>query len=284
MIRVPRSPKPASLDGRAAARERLRAAHYFETPLSEGDARKPFKFKAYSAEDVKKTLESMFHRKCAYCESRYAATQPVDVEHWRPKAEVVDANGSARGYYWLASSWENLLPSCIDCNRERKQFVEPDVERVVGKANRFPVKAARASRPEELSGEDPLLLDPCDPVVDPADHLEFASEGVVRAAPIGGIRSERGAESIEVYALNRSGLVLERLERLRLIQLGIQRIEILGRLLEAKPSPTGRRLDLVEDLIAHEMNTLRNFCEAPQPYAQMARQIVEAFFRKRDGT
>ena len=58
--------------------------------------------------------------KCAYCESFYAGTQPVDVEHYRPKGKV-DGMAGHPGYWWLAGRWENLLPSCIDCNRKRRQ-------------------------------------------------------------------------------------------------------------------------------------------------------------------
>jgi 5-methylcytosine-specific restriction endonuclease McrA len=83
---------------------------------------------------------------CAYCESRYAGTQPMDVEHFRPKGKVLEDDGTeVRGYYWLASEWANLLPSCIDCNRERRQWLaDLGAVRSVGKGERFPlVKGSR---------------------------------------------------------------------------------------------------------------------------------------------
>src|SRR6266545_3401433 len=52
-----------------------------------------YNYQAYRLEGVKKALEGLFHGKCAYCESRYTATQPVDVEHYRPKGEVICSNG-----------------------------------------------------------------------------------------------------------------------------------------------------------------------------------------------
>ena len=77
-------------------------------------------FTRYKHDTVKEALEALFHGKCAYCESDYAGTQPVDIEHYRPKGEV-EGVPDHPGYWWLAAEWENLLPSCIDCNRKRRQ-------------------------------------------------------------------------------------------------------------------------------------------------------------------
>jgi uncharacterized protein (TIGR02646 family) len=74
---------------------------------------------------VKAALDAMFHGKCAYCEFMYIGGMPVDIEHFRPKGAVI-VGGKMRkpGYYWLAAKWENLLPSCIDCNRKRDQELQ----------------------------------------------------------------------------------------------------------------------------------------------------------------
>ena len=65
---------------------------------------------------------------------RCVATQPVDVEHRRPKGavevEVVDAKGNrkvrkARGTTG-GRRVDEPAPSCIDCNRQRQQV--PDAE------------------------------------------------------------------------------------------------------------------------------------------------------------
>ena len=45
------------------------------------------------------------------------------MEHYRPKARVSTEQGDKPGYYWLAARWENLLPSCTDCNSPRKQVM-----------------------------------------------------------------------------------------------------------------------------------------------------------------
>lgn len=130
MIRVRRDQPPSVLtdeDG-PGLRERAEAeaayAEYLEA-IQDGAEDKGFKFSfsVYKHADVKERLEELFHGKCAYCESRYSSTRPMDVEHYRPKGRVAESEGHP-GYYWLAAEWTNLLPSCIDCNRRRNQFDE----------------------------------------------------------------------------------------------------------------------------------------------------------------
>src|SRR5262245_40081226 len=78
-------------------------------------------------------LLKLFNGKCAYCETDIESNQPGDVEHFRPKGRVVDEEFEPirinhpkwgemdhPGYFWLAYEWDNLFPSCIDCNRYRK--------------------------------------------------------------------------------------------------------------------------------------------------------------------
>src|SRR4051794_32743307 len=109
---------PAILTGPdcAGARETNRAIGYYNrTP----PPAKAYGYRVYRADEIKQALNEAFGFKCAYCESFYEATAPVDVEHYRPKGEIVTSTGRTLrpGYYWLAAEWGNLLPSCIDCNR-----------------------------------------------------------------------------------------------------------------------------------------------------------------------
>ncbi|RVI09473.1 endonuclease [Sinorhizobium meliloti] len=154
------------------------------------DAAKTFEFARYKESAVKLELERLFHGKCAYCESFYGSTQPVDVEHYRPKGEVEGVPGH-RGYYWLAMDWNNLLPSCIDCNRRREQkapsalvgsivklLSSGEFDRTrkmsLGKSSAFPLatETGRALAPgDNLLGEQRLLLDPTRD--DPREHLTF---------------------------------------------------------------------------------------------------------------
>lgn len=152
----------------------------------------------------------LFHGKCAYCEAKIVLDQHNgDVEHFRPKGGVTDENDKVieiensggrrqphRGYYWLAYSWENLLPSCIACNRPNKLG-----DRRVGKWNRFPVVGKHASSRAELAQERPLLLNPLLARDDPAQHLQFDPD---TGRIIG--TTEQGRMTVFVLNLNREGL------------------------------------------------------------------------------
>jgi uncharacterized protein (TIGR02646 family) len=264
-------------EGKGAAETAKAKSHYEKKAALK--RRKAFAFACYRSPEVKRALADLFHGKCAYCESRYEGTQPVDVEHWRPKAKIVEGEEEIEpGYYWLAADWDNLLPSCIDCNRERTQVLTPTGEiRTVGKANRFPLEpgSVRARTQNDVALERPLLLNPC--YDHPEEHLEFIREAVVRPRrQSSGALSLKGEVSIEVYALNRTGLVQSRFEILLLIQ---QRMYTIKRLLEILDSED---LDesiqvIAEDLLGHELEALSRFRHPDQPYSQMARQAIDPF-------
>ncbi|MBS0206775.1 MAG: hypothetical protein JSS49_28205 [Planctomycetes bacterium] len=144
-----------------------------------------------------------FFGKCAYCECYITDFQHGDIEHFRPKLGVTDENDapvsitnpdgsltSHPGYFWLAYHWQNLLPSCVDCN----QPSEVDGHKV-GKHNRFPVQGQHAFIPAGVSAERPLLLNPlCD---EPADHInvDVKTGHAIASSP-------QGAMSISVFGLN----------------------------------------------------------------------------------
>lgn len=148
--------------------------------------------------------EGPFFGKCAYCESFVATDQPGDIDHYRPKSAVKDENdndivveidGSSvphPGYYWLAYQWENLLPSCRDCNSVTKS--KTGGQRI-GKGNLFPVKNFRAVAPGQEDQEEPFILNPL--VDDPADHLMIDSTGIISEI------TDNGRECLKVFGLNR---------------------------------------------------------------------------------
>ena len=203
MIRVERSrvqrPPILDLDHNSPARiERDKAHTYFSEPTRNRQQR--FEFKVYRHQSVKEALTVLFWGKCAYCEAKVLRGGPLDVELFRPKAGVVE-NPDHPGYWWLAMVWENMLASCVDCNRIRTH------EGVrTGKANRFPLEAEthRAFKPGDEVHEQPMLLDPCND--DPEKHLIFDSSGTVVSD------TDRGKVTISVLGLNRPFLVQARRE------------------------------------------------------------------------
>ena len=248
--------------------------------------KEPFPYRAYSDNSIKEALGRLFNQKCAYCESRYAATQPMDVEHWRPKSEVLVFEGEKRyrrrGYYWLAADWNNLLPSCIECNRSREQEIAELDQRVtprrrsLGKGNLFPLadETKRAVNNAGISQEEPLILHPC--VDQPQDYLEFIDYGLVRAkVDETNTAKPKGEKSIEVFGLNRMELVQSRREVLLLIQQRMFTILALASQLEEKQ--TKRRQELIEDLLSYELDALSQFRDPRRPYSLMARQLIDEF-------
>lgn len=178
-----RQPDAMTGDDSPAKYELNKFRRYFEAPTDKAPA-----FAVYKSDSVKKQLNELFHGKCAYCESYYASTAPVDVEHYRPKGAVYE-DPAHSGYWWLGMDWNNLLPSCIDCNRKRKQMMPKLSAKLLtlqeghrgfsqgllmssGKKDSFPVLGTRAmTETSAIASEYPLLLDPCRD--NPDEHLRF---------------------------------------------------------------------------------------------------------------
>ncbi|GEM_PF-397599 len=319
MISVNRSlvEKPDSLSKKGVDETRKAIEFYSDS----ANHTKSFSFKAYSASDVKLALDRLFHGKCAYCESVYASIHPMDVEHWRPKGLVTKREEGRiipmvkPGYYWLAAEWTNLLPSCIDCNRQRyhqeaeasslalildadvddtsppdMSVLEAPIERDAvlrrvkrGKKNLFPVVGDRyASNPDAYAEQPdvPLLLNPCEDDVE--RFLEFVDGAVVRpTSELTAIEWEKAHQSIMIYGLNRSRLVYERKERVLQINAHIytvRRLAVAYERLDMRRRNDKKVGVILQDIIEHEMRVLRRYMNADQPFAQMARQIVNDFF------
>ncbi|ANL04648.1 MULTISPECIES: hypothetical protein [Rhizobium] len=222
------TPAPESLsaaDGGGLKEYAKAKAYYAKVPPH----KKAYPFKAYKADDVALALRNLFHGKCAYCELRYEGGQPMDVEHYRPKGGIRERDDH-RGYWWLAADWNNLLPSCIDCNRRRGQisadagmtlaqleaaFASIGDTEPGGKQDAFPTLDGVWADPEidPNTIESPALIDPTR--TDPKNHLHWPQADVSVVLPVVdllGSECPRATASILIYALNRIGLVQSRLE------------------------------------------------------------------------
>ena len=195
MIRVDRTrvPKPAVLDSPKALQERRLAEDFYRQEWSRDGPRtqRRFEFKLYREMEVREALTALFHGKCAYCEARFAAVDPPDIEQFRPKASVTESPEHP-GYWWLASDWDNLLVSCLDCNRVRTHEGER-----VGKANRFPLvdERKRAWEPGQEAAEQPAA----------AGSVSRRAGGAPVVRRDGRVVSDtpRGQATISVLGLNR---------------------------------------------------------------------------------
>jgi uncharacterized protein (TIGR02646 family) len=248
---------PDLLDGpqsRGAQEERDAVAYAANPALDRRGKPKPFRHACYRDPDVRDAINELFHGKCAYCESRYLATQPVEVEHYRPK----------RLYPWLGADWSNLLASCIDCNRERYQHGASG-RRKSGKHDHFPLVDDRMRSTERGTEhrEQRLLLDPT--VDDDVESvLQFGDGGVVNGT------DQRSRETIRVLGLDREGLRRSRADHLIIVDTQIERVlRLTDRL------ATGAADPYVEEDLARELGELKRLLdEASQPFVAMTRQRV----------
>jgi uncharacterized protein (TIGR02646 family) len=283
--------------------ERARAHH-----LQYGNLRE-FKFKAYKKSEVGRRLNQLFHGKCAYCETFYAASSPMDVEHFRPK-KAVSENPAHPGYWWLAMRWDNLLPSCIDCNRKRKQRVVDisvaltdlyDSMRhhrlgkaaTLGKKDSFPLSNEN-DRLQPESGdhrsEAPLLLDPTRD--DPLSFLKFHVEhqplvSVVLVRSAAPSMQQQAAVSIHVYGLNRLGLVQDRTRLLRQLHfLGdividlasiIQDLTQVTALTAQEQVVLDRAIDRLRLLQRSVLSEIQTLAAPSSPYSEMVRAWIAWF-------
>jgi uncharacterized protein (TIGR02646 family) len=253
---------------------------------------KGYGFKEYKGYDVTLRLSDLFHNKCAYCESDLGDN--LDVEHFRPKGGVTGET-SHSGYWWLAHTWSNLLPSCTSCNRKRRQHLvteamTPDEltglmatkARVShGKANQFPIAGERAFRKtDQLAKEKPDLIDPT--VDDPAPYLRWSKAGhhsVVLAQPQDPTETRRALSTISVFALNRVRLVQSRTRILN--ELRYQAAEIIEELKKEKAGGGVANEHL--DRALKRVKAMRRKHGPDQPYSAMVKAFVDEFAKQLPG-
>jgi 5-methylcytosine-specific restriction endonuclease McrA len=243
--------------------------------------RRKFKFEAYGTRSLRDALNDIFGYRCAYCESFYGATQPVAIEHFRPKGKITDNGRDLRpGYWWLAAAWSNLLPSCTDCNSPRKKRLPDGTLQLSGKGNQFPLlnpaKRARSEGGERK--EKPLLLDPCNGRIRPEKHLEFVLDdkqrvGVRAQLMSTGKASRIGTESIRVFALDRPELVKARQSTAKRFLLRIEDARNAYVKLKQQPRSSARRAEF-----DRRVAELRDYLGDEQPYLGMCRQLITEEF------
>ncbi len=213
MIRVA---KPVVAPAALAAGVALTAANcaaYDRDPAAYRSGAERFNFRksVYGPTTVKNALKNAQHGKCCFCEARFAANHAGDVEHYRPKGAVKQADRTILpGYYWLAYDWRNLFYACADCNQYRKR-------------DQFPLadEAARAlSHHQALTAETPLLVDPGG-TDDPRDHISFKGDVPIWKTSVGRV-------TIKTLKLDREELNLARRSHLHTVDLLMNIVQLLA--------------------------------------------------------
>ncbi len=208
---------------------------------------------------VREKLRSIYHDKCAYCESEINFfSSHVIIDHYRPQSR----------YYWLAYEWSNLLPACEKCSRSKgNQFpVSDERNRITSPQNRREWPANSVS----FSAEKPLLLNP--EIDNPEDYLAFYPDGRIYA--IGD--NIKGNTTIHILNLNRAELVLQRKKLidnyLLLFERQLVQLFKLGHLRE--DIETDSLLNLA---FGHPFNDLLKQTQPQAEYALLARNMVRSF-------
>ncbi|MCJ2031321.1 hypothetical protein MKK50_18310 [Methylobacterium sp. J-043] len=268
--------------GSSAAVERLRANTYYTkvpTPTEN------MKFSVYAHDEVKEKLGLLFSYKCAYCEGDFGAVMPMDIEHFRPKGGVIEPTGALRfpGYWWRASMWENLLPSCIDCNRSRWQKVGARKFKR-GKENLFPLLGGFPPAIDEagVAAEQPLLINPAED--QPDDHLRHVymalpggrKESIVQpAVDAAGAEDPKGRASIDTFGLNRDRLAVSRRKTIERMIAAIDNVETLFQWADAEADLTKANVMRAKGRLAIRQ-LAKSFLHWKNPYSAACR----TYYRK----
>jgi hypothetical protein len=193
--------------------------------------------------------------KCAWCERHHATKREINVEHYRPKAEVTCWTGSpplvsddppketfvSAGYWWLAFDWNNYSLACTSCNQTWKR-------------NLFPVQDPRASYGAGMEArETPLLIDPMS-CFRTADHFSWTPLGIMNP------ESPRGYATIITCGLNRELLVAARERTARNV---LAKIEELRRILRSGTTAI------------RPIHELRELCTPEAEFSGMSRWWLE---------
>jgi uncharacterized protein (TIGR02646 family) len=176
-------------------------------------------------------LRSIYHNKCAFCET---PIMPFDyhsdsgeirmrftVDHFRPKVY----------YYWLAYEWSNLLPLCKICNNDKGDkfpFIFKNPYGLMNKMyslkhpqtaeNELDLALCRANHPDLLA-ENASVLHP--EIDEPELFLSFKTDGEIKFLDkkledenddAYNIRQKRAKDTIAIAKLDRFDLNTARLK------------------------------------------------------------------------
>ena len=250
-----------------ASIETKKAIDFFNDPIN---AKKEFRFKVYSDSEVREALRKLFFNKCAYCESYITPTDSIQIEHYRPKKAIIINNKMQfPGYYWLASDWDNLLPSCVHCNQIRKHLYDDGTTILGGKGNKFPLEneSLRMRKHNDKDQEEPLLLNPCKDTIE--NELTFLKNGTITT------NTKKGDTSIKVYALMRKRLRRARREHAMHIRHEIFIIKNLVEAINLANNPVQK--EILMKLYKSSVKKLRKRMHSNQPYSALSRQMIRPF-------
>jgi len=158
--------------------------------------------KSDTKDSLKWTLKEIYHQKCAFCEAPLD-NEVGDIEHFRPKNENKNESTKCNkkfSYYWLAFSWDNLLPSCSRCNGKKSNCFDIEGQRVAYE-NEDLINLHSSIETYNLK-EKPKLLHPEYDVFE--SEIRFTKKGEIYS------RNKRVQYTVKTCNLNRKNLIKTR--------------------------------------------------------------------------
>ena len=210
MISLERPTAPALL--KPDSTRRLAAEKVITDILDAGNTPKSEDFRSlWGDRAIRERIWRFHHGRCCFCERYRDVVRESDIEHFRPKAMVMEKSPTKPGYWWLAYDWSNLFFSCKSCNQEFKK-------------NHFPIQGTRATvKGADLDLEEAVLLDPCKEQPEDSIDYDIRVEGL--AIPYGvGEDRERANKTINICGLERDDLNLDRGELVSTLQSAARRL------------------------------------------------------------
>lgn len=149
----------------------------------------------YRNKAVKTALKAAYKNKCAFCEQKLSNNEnfpnQLTIEHFRPKSR----------YYWLAYSYDNLLPTCSDCNSAKDNDFETLVSTII-KIDAPEINAIHALTAKYNQIEQPKFIHP--ELEDLSTEFIYLKDGTVTSNNI------RCQYVIDTCQLCRPKLILKR--------------------------------------------------------------------------
>ncbi len=246
MIHVERPKKaPEFVNSAAFTKEKKRLKDFFRIAANAKQQRYDFQFDLLNK--FKPALQSIFHNKCAYCESSHSKAGYGDIEQFRPKSL----------YWWIAYEWENQLISCQACNQRFKKIYFP-VEKTRQYSELVNQNVAALNKLEE-----PLLINPFDD--EPSEHFSYKLVDKHKQIRIEYLTT-KASITIDILGLNRPELAERRYQHFRQFKL------LVGIVEKIKPVSSATKEKIVTELKV-AMN-------ASSEFAGMTRFFFQEFEKK----
>jgi hypothetical protein len=211
--------------------------------------------------DLRQELIDSFGSRCWFTDAEETVAQ-LDTEHFRPKAQALDIDGTPHeGYWWLAFEFSNLRLAGQIPNRQHKKCYFP----------LLPGSVRANSQQRHWQEENPVFLDPTRPT--DVELVAYDDAGVVR--PSLSAETDEDRKRVEVtdnlLGLSSHQPLIEARQRIwadcRGIIAQVENLKAEERTFGVTPRTRGERDRLYTELRAKTL--------AKEPYSSVAKSCIQ---------